>query len=112
MKAIYALLCLLAVSASVSAEFSRIQTRQASEKIHVKSLQDENNLLYMVNNSIEVGPGFSNKLLEVDLKNKKYRVVTDKLKCLDDSVSGSAVCGDNFFTVVSDAPISCKFTRS
>ena len=44
-------------------------------------------MLYMVNNSQEVGPGRSSKLLEYDTSTRKYRVVTDKLRGLDDSVS-------------------------
>ena len=107
MERTFALICLLAVIITVSGEFSELSTVHSSEKINTKSIQNETTILYMVNNSHAI-PG-QNKLLEIDLQNKKYRVVTDKLQGVDDSVSGSALCGDNFFSVITNAPVSCKF---
>jgi hypothetical protein len=106
MKVTFALLCVLTVlTVSQATLFSSMSMKYSEEKMNEKMLTtSEAPLLYMVNNS-RVVPGF-NQLLEVDLQNKKYRVVTDKLNGMSDSVSGSALCGDNFFAVITDAPIS------
>ena len=106
MKVTFALLCVLTVfTVSQATLFSSMSMKYSEEKMNEKMLTtSEAPLLYMVNNS-RVVPGF-NQLLEVDLQNKKYRVVTDKLNGMSDSVSGSALCGDNFFAVITDVPIS------
>ncbi len=105
MKSVFVFLCFLTVLSVSQATFSKLATSVASEKVNVeKSMQSGTPLLYMVNNSHLV-PAKS-KLLEVDVTNKKFRVVTDQLNGMSDSVSGSALCGDNFFSVITDAPIS------
>lgn len=105
MKSIFVFLCLLTVLSVSQATFSKVATSVASEKVNVeKSMQSGTPLLYMVNNS-HVVPGKS-KLLEVDVTSKKVRVVTDQLNGISDSVSGSALCGENFFAVITNAPIS------
>ena len=106
MKLLFAAICLLALAGVSQASFSKLAVRARMEKIVPKKIQGDATMLYMVNNSMEVGPGFSSKLLEYDTSTSKYRVVTDKLRGLDDSVSGSCLCGDNFYATITDAPIS------
>ena len=106
MKYTFAAVYLLTLVASSQASFSKMTLRMHGEKIVPKQVQGDTTMLYMVNNSMVVGQGFSNKLLEFNPSTGKYRVVTDKLQALDDSSSGSCLCGENFFAVITNAPVS------
>lgn len=107
MKYTLAAVYLLALVASSQASFSKMTLRMHSEKIVPKQVQGDTTMLYMVNNSKEVGPGLpGNKLLEYNPSTRNYRVITDKLHGIDDSSSGSCLCGENFFAVITNAPIS------
>ena len=51
----------------------RFQCREGTRKRSYQRIQGDTTMLYMVNNSQEVGPGRSSKLLEYDTSTSKYR---------------------------------------